>query len=116
MKWILMTFFFFTHLDKANADMSSITDISENVAPVPLIDNDSPFEIMKDLHVFSLRVPPRFIYSAQWLENMDTDSPHLCQIGIKNHRNKQQNVFSHCDENKKIEPADIAATTPTEDL
>lgn len=115
MKWILMTLFFFSNLDRANAETFYASDVSLAASAAPLLESDSPFEIMKDLYVFSLRVPPRFIYSAQWLENMDTDSPHICQIGIKIHRNKQ-NVSSNCDEQEKTEPADIAATTPTEDL
>lgn len=115
MKWILMTLFFFSNLDRANADTFYISDISSSTSVTPLLESDSPFEIMKDLYVFSLRVPPRFIYSAQWLEDMENDSPHLCQIGIKIHRNKQ-NVSSNCDDNEKEKPADLAATTHTEDL
>ncbi|MBY0383691.1 hypothetical protein K2X05_00910 [bacterium] len=102
MKWILMTLFFFSNLDRANADEFYASDIASISNTTPLLESDSPFEIMKDLYVFSLRIPPRFIYSAPWLENIDTDSPQLCQIGIKIHHNKQ-NVFANCDHTTHME-------------
>lgn len=104
MKWMMMILFFFYNTDKAFAQDS-------------ILEIDSPYIILKDLHVFSLRIPPRIMYSAEWKTEVDTNDPQLCQIGVETHREKQ-NVYSHCDllRNKNDKPADFATTTDMEDL
>lgn len=122
MKYLLMILFFFASIDSARA--LSEVDSTSDVAATDYVqkisstsDNESPYEHMKHLHVFSLRIPPRLIYSSEWKNEIDLEDPQLCQIGIKNHREKQ-NVSSNCDEHNQTQttPADIAATAGMEDL
>ncbi len=121
MKWMMMFVFFFYNIDKAFADSAEeiTTDAihADSIQEtIPFLEKDNPYLIMKDLHVFSLRIPPRYIYSAGWKTDVDVNDPQLCKIGVETHREKQ-NVYTHCDvlRQKTNNTADIA-TTDLEDL
>lgn len=122
MKWIMMFVFFFYNTEKAFADLheESATDAPHAdfvQKTIPFLEKDNPYLIMKDLHVFSLRIPPRYIYSAEWKTDVDSNDPQLCKIGIETHR-ERQNVYTHCDvlRQKTNKAADLATTIDPEDL